>query len=394
MRMFSKKLKRSHWLIFWGLMLALLPLAASSQVNVIHLSDSKAVSDKDGIIYSLPRTVINVSLVVNKIQKTKGPYAEFADKYLGLTSVISNNSIDYELKEISLTYTEEPDPEQFYFVELGNKSSGKNKSIELYLSEAGLLQDAADVPKSGKQHKAPVNKQQKPEDAFADILNPSLSGHPDTVLSRVSMDSATSEAQMFRKVSVEKDAEQKAKEVADIIIELDEDKLNLLSGEQEVGFGSNLAYMCNRLEAMKAGYLALFKGITSVTSTTYNYSFIPKPGETGEPATLCKFSKLNGTVGNSIAGGDPVIIIVESQGLTKTVSDFVKSKKSGTKGAHGFSYRIPDNAKITVKVGDQTKLEAVFSINQLGVVSSIPARNFSSLRLHPSSGCIKQVIFN
>lgn len=238
------------------------------------------------------------------------------------------------------------------------------------------------------------DNQQESGNAFADILNPSWFERVDTVIRRVSMDTTIIEQKVFRKTTSGKSTEQKAKDAADVILKLDESKLNLLSGYQEVGYESgSLEFMCNQLESIKAEYLALFKGITSVKTTTFNYSFVPKPGETDQITTLCRFSKMKGTVEKSVSGGDPVTILVESQGLTKTISDYVKSKNIGDKHLHGFSYRIPDNAKISIKVGGLTKLEAVFGVNQLGVISAVPASNFSSLRLHPATGSIKRVIF-
>jgi len=391
--MIIKKLILCHRLLLAALLLVMFPIVATSQVNVIHLGDSKAVSDKDGIIYSLPHTVINVSLVVNKIQKTKGPYAEFADKYLGLTNLITNDGTEYELREISLTTTAEPDPEQFYFVELDDKSSRESKSIEMYLSEAGFLQDATDVSKRKNPQIAGSEFQPESGNAFADILNPSWFERVDTVIRKVSVETTTIEQKVFRKTNREKNAEQKARDAADIILKLDESKINLLSGYQEVGYEKgSLEYMCSQLEVMKAEYLALFKGITSVTTTNVNFTFIPKSGETEQNTTLCKFSKMKGAFEKSATGGDPITIVVESQGLTKSISDHLKSKNSGDRRIHGFSYRIPEYAKISVKVGGQTRLEAVFSINQLGVISSVPASSFSSLRLYPVTGSIKRVI--
>lgn len=379
-------------LIFTGIIISLFPIFASSQVNVIHLGDSKTVSDKDGIFYSLPRTVINVSLVVNKIQRTKGPYAEFANKYLDINTIITANSTEYELKEIRLAATAEPDPDQVYFAEFDKKSSKKNKFVELYLSESGFLLDATDVLKLKKTYVAGSNSQNEPGITFPDILNPAWVESVDTIIHRVSVDTTTIEQKVFRKITSEKSTEQKAKDVADIIIELDEARLDLLSGDQEVGYGTNLEYMCNQLDAMKAGYLALFKGFTSITSTTFNYSFIPKQGETEQKVTICKFSKIKGALDKSASGGDHVTIVVESQELTKTIADYIKSKNERNKRMKGFSYRIPDNAKITVNVGGQTRLETVFGVSQLGAVYSVAPGSSYSLRLHPASGSVKRVI--
>ena len=390
--MVTKNMIFSFKMIAAGILLSLFPVFATSQVNVIHLGDSKAISEKDGIFYALPRTVINISLVVNKIQKTKGPYAEFANKYLDINTMITDNSIEYELREVRISTTAEPDPEQIFFAALDKKSSKKDKFNDVYLSEAGFLLDATDVSKLKNPHVAGSDSYKESGITFTDILNPSYFERVDTIIRRVSVDTTTIEQKVFRKISGEKDTEQKAKDAADIIIELDEDRLDLISGVQDVGFGSNLEYMCNELDKMKAQYLALFKGLTTVTTTTLNYNFIPKQGEALQVGTLCKFSKIKGVMDKSAANGDQVTIDVESQGLTKTISIYLNSRNEKKKREHGFCYRIPDEAKITVKVGGQTSVEAVFSVNQLGIISSVPAGSSSSLRLHPATGSVKRVI--
>ena len=82
-----------------------------------------------------------------------------------------------------------------------------------------------------------------------------------------------------------------------------------------------------------------------------------------------------------------------SQDITKSISGYIKSKKYRHDNLQDFSYRIPDNAKITIKEGGQTRMETVLGINQLGFIFTVPAGNLSSIQLHPATGCIKQVIF-
>jgi len=373
-----------------GFIISLLPLFAISQINVLHIGDSKVKSDKDGVFYSLPRTVLLVSLKIDKIQKIKGPYSEFADKYLGLSNCVTANSLEYELKEISVTSIAEPDPEQYYFVELDDKGSKESKAIEMYLSESGMLQDAKDLSKL-KNTKV-TTSQQEPVDDFAKILNPSWFERIDTIIRKVSVDTTTIEQKVFRKASSEKTTEQKAKDAADYILKLDENKLNLLSGYQEIAYEkASIEYMCDQLDKLKAEYLALFQGLTSTSGIDISFRFIPKAGESEQTATLCKFSKMKGVTEKS-GSGDPVTIVVESEGLTNALSDYLKTQSRDEKRLHGFYYCIPDIANVSLKIGGQTKLETSFSVNQLGIITFAPTGNFSSLRLHDNTGSLKSVI--
>jgi hypothetical protein len=373
-----------------GFIITVLPLMAISQINVLRINDSKSVSEKVGVIYSLPQTVFHVSLTINKIQKIKGPYSEFADKYLGLSNCINTNSTEYEIKELSISTATEPDPDQYYFVELDDKGSKEGKAIEMYLSESGMLQDAKEVSKL-KNPKI-TSELTEHNDNFTEILNPSWFERVDTIIRRVSVDTTTIEQKVFRKASTEKTTEQKAKDAADYILKLDENKLNLMSGYQEIAYEkASLEYMCSHLDKQKEEYLALFKGLISITGFEMNFSFVPKTGEAEQTAILCKFSKMKGVAEKSGAG-DPISIVIETEGLTKALSDYLKTQNKDEKRSHGFYYRIPDAANVYLKIGGQTKLEANFPVNQLGIVTSAPTGNFSSLRLHENSGSLKSLI--
>jgi hypothetical protein len=386
--MFFMKLIAYSRIFLLGLMITL-QIIANAQVNVVHV-DGRGNPGKDGVFYSLPRTVIKVSLKVNKIQTVKGPYSEYADKYLGLTNCTLTNSIEYELDEISMSVMSEPDPEQYYFVELDEKASKENKAVEMNLSELGLLQDAKDVSKS-KNLKV-TSQQQVTEKSFAEILNPTWFERVDTIIRRLSVDTTNIEQKVFRKASSEKTQEQKAKDAADYILKLDENKLNLLSGYQEISYEkASIEYMCNQLDKLKSEYLSLFCGLTSVSNYEVSFNYIPKAGEQEHSSTICKFSKAKGVVEKS-GQGDPITISVEAQGLTKVISEYLKTEGRDDKRIHGFYYCIPDNAIVSVKIGGQTKLETSFAINQLGIITSVPSGSFSSLRLHDNTGSLKSVI--
>ena len=64
--------------------------------------------------------------MVNKVYKIKGPYADLANKYLGITNVINENSNYFELADIQINSYSIPDTDQYYFVEIP-KSCGKKK---------------------------------------------------------------------------------------------------------------------------------------------------------------------------------------------------------------------------------------------------------------------------
>ena len=130
--------------MFYKIVMLVLLLAASacqSSYNVIQITPEKIPLNHPGIFYALPRTFVNIELTVTKTEYTKGPYAEFAEKYLGIKGIETQNSTRYEITDVNFKTYNEPDPEHYYFIEFDNKKGfEKNQLLTLTLSESGLIQ--------------------------------------------------------------------------------------------------------------------------------------------------------------------------------------------------------------------------------------------------------------
>ena len=235
------------------------------QINVLRIDNDAAPQTKEGIFYSLPRTVVKVDVKIDRIENYKGPYSDFALRFLGLKNVISSNAIDYKISEITITTYPEPDPDQYYFIELGDKISKGEKAGMMSLSDAGIilgtLSESSDV--SGN-----IALQTNPEDATADAdkdvfgelfkysADVSIFEKVDTIIRKINIDTVTVERQYFKKTIVEKSPEQKAKEAADFISKIKDNRYTLISGQQEVNYNKEtLEYMDVQLKTMEKEYL-------------------------------------------------------------------------------------------------------------------------------------------
>src|ERR1039457_5662555 len=110
-----------------------------SQINVMHIDNNTTPDVKQGIFYALPRTIIKVDVSIDRIENYKGPYADYALRFMGLKNVVESNSVEYKINYIRITTTAEPDPNQYYFIGLP-ANSGKNERTNLFtLSESGLI---------------------------------------------------------------------------------------------------------------------------------------------------------------------------------------------------------------------------------------------------------------
>ena len=90
-------------------------------------------------------------------ENIKGPYSEYAYKYLGLKNIITENTTTYQISDVDINTASEPDPNQYYFVEtncpifLGLKMFKPNSSLTS-LSIACISDSPLFTPPPGSDH--------------------------------------------------------------------------------------------------------------------------------------------------------------------------------------------------------------------------------------------------
>ncbi len=367
-----------------------------AQFNVLHIDNNAAPQTKDGVFYSLPRTVVKVDVKIDRMENYKGPYADFALRLLGLKNVVAENTVDYKISSISITTYPEPDPDQYYFVELGEKVS-KGESGILSLSDAGVILGTlpGNLDTTGRVMIVP--KPEEPgagtdKDAFGELFkysaDVSVFEKVDTIIRKINIDTMTVERQYYKRTMVEKSPEQKAKEAADFISKIKENRFNLISGTQEVNYNrETLEYMDNQLKTMEKEYLKLFTGISLHKSLNFSYKYIPTPNQINTEIPIFKFLKSKGVIDLDEPGGKVVTIKIQRVGNTNTVGNYLKKAIKDSK-VQGFSYRIPELARISVKLDEETQEESQCLLSQLGVVTNLPANKWK-VQFHKETGGIK-----
>ena len=79
----------------------LLSLPILAQTKVVKKNAVKA--NNFGITYSLPKTSLIINAEVTKVTCKAGPYYKYAEKYLGVKDVITEDKVNYELKSHLIT---------------------------------------------------------------------------------------------------------------------------------------------------------------------------------------------------------------------------------------------------------------------------------------------------
>lgn len=369
-----------------------------SQINVVHIDNNAVPAGKDGFFYTLPRTVIRIDVEVDRVENYKGPYAEYALKYLGLKNVVESTSVEYKITDIRITTTPQPDPDQYYFVELGEKLSKGEKSGMLAFTKCGLMmgltremiEDPLREQAPPQENKATITEKDVFPEIFKYSADVSIFEKIDTIIRKVNIDTMTIERQVLKRTMVEKPLEQKAKEAADFISKIRDNRFNLISGYQEVNYNKEtLEYMDEQLKLMQKEYMKLFTGISLHNSLTFSFSYIPNQNQVNTEVPVFRFHKNKGILGVDESGGKPVTIKIQRTGNTGVISGYLKKTENSRK-PYGFFYRIPELSRIIVKVDENLQKESQNLVNQLGVVSYLPAGKWK-VNLYPETGGIRSV---
>lgn len=374
--------------------------AGYGQINVFHIDKNAVLSGNDGVYYSLPRTVIKVNVTVDRIENYKGPYAESALKYLGLKNVVVTNSVEYKITDIKVTTSAEPDPDQYYFIEFGDKLSKNEKAGLFSLSESGLIlgtiPEGMDTIKEVRMIKAEEPPLISEKDVFPEIFKYSADisffEKVDTIIRKVNIDTMTLERQYLKRTVVEKSPEQKAKEAADFISKIKDNRFNLISGFQEVNYNKEtLEFMDSQLKILEKEYMKLFTGISIHKTLVFSFVYTPNPNQINAEMPVFKYSKTKGVIDLDEPGGKVVTVKIQRSGTTSTLSAFLKKTTGDDKKNHGFYYRIPEPAKVTVKLDENLQDETQCLVSQLGVVTYLPVNKWR-VRFYKETGGLKGIV--
>ncbi|MCX6246982.1 MAG: DUF4831 family protein [Bacteroidetes bacterium] len=235
-----------------------IPGSGFSQINVFHIDNNSLPAGKEGVFYSLPRTVLRIDVNIDRIENYKGPYSEYALKYLGLKNVVMTNSVEYKITGMKVTTSQQPDPDQYYFLELSGKLAKDDRAGLLSFTESGLILGTVPemVDTLAKEEKT-INKEEPglatEKDVFPEVFKYSADVNffekVDTIIRKVNIDTMTLERQYLKRTVVEKSPEQKAKEASDYIVKIKDNRFNLISGFQEVNYNKEtLEYMDAQLK--------------------------------------------------------------------------------------------------------------------------------------------------
>ena len=377
-------------MIFRFLQCTLIPLTILASIQteaqtVLSHAKNTNPGQQEGVVYSLPRTIIKIDFIIEKNQRLKGPYSEFADKMLGISNVITANEVQYTIVDAVVTTVSEPDPDASFFITLDERSSKDGLSTLVNLLPNGILKSYG-TPESSDMNRTIVDKElinTPDQQRFTYYAERNLYQRVDTLVRKITIDTTVIRRNILQSSWVDRSPEQKARSAADFIQKIRESRFNLITGYQEINYGSSIAYMDNQLQKLESEYLSLFLGAENKRLIEQTIYFTPN-SQTDGFVTVAKFSEQNGISGPEGRGENIQLQLIKS-GNTGKISGINTNSIESVRINNSLVYRTPEVVDLYLSFKGKNITSDRLSINQMGVFLVAPITR-SKMIFNPETG--------
>lgn len=356
-------------------LITLVSISMTAQIRVSKVDPVSISAGTNGFVYSLPQTVIKVDVVYEKVEKLAGPFSDFAEEYLGVDNYIQSNSIDYNIVDVKITEFVEADPQQLYMVQYPQERAKDEKQTSFVLSQQGCLvaynNDAPNNVSNTVVERDQTYVFKKGSQDFPFFAQYNKQKNIDTIVKTISIDTVTINRFLFKTSWIDKSRRDKAIDAALQIEKIREARYNLMSGYQEINYGSSIVYMDKQMQLMERRYSELFIGKELVSVDNQTCYFVPD---------------------NNNKSKEIVRLGDENISVTVVADDeFVTAADVPTDGVNLIFYRIPAPSDVVVKADNNIIYSSRMVINQLGKIATVPLGN-NKLQIDPYTGNLVSIV--
>lgn len=304
------------------------------------------------VSYSMPQTVLVFNVEAQKESFYAGPYARYARKYLGIDAELYDR-VSYTVTSVKMLPAVEADQSQRFTYQVNAQS----QPVYLQLTSQGLVSGPAGAYTADRGWKYPVGK----GTGFSD------KGIPSNLTERTSTLYEADNHAVRQQVIVEKTTEVKAKEVADKIFEIRENKYKILVGDTDATYsGEAMKATIDALNKLEQDYLTLFTGYSEYGSQAATFEVIPASRK-NQTYVAFRLSDEEGLVPADNVSGKPYFVQLTVEEVAPAPAVDSKSKP-----VQVINYRIPAVCGVRLTDGISTLLQTRVPVYQLGIVAAYP----------------------
>ena len=318
--------------------------------------------ENEGIVYFLPKTVLEVNVIATKVTYTPGDFCQYANRYLRINDVTSKKDVHWEIKMMDVRDVGVPDSTKAYIMKLSDKSIASNVEI----TENGIIKAINTTAPKSNTEEFKLDKSAPHENARKYMTEEILM--------------AGSTAKM---------AELTAKEIYNIR----ESKSLILKGQADTmpKDGASLKLIIDNLDKQEKAFTEMFTG--TVSKEDQLFTFYVTPEEASDKVVACRLSEKLGVLSKENLAGEPLYIELKSQTPLPMVTEDNGKEKRRVKG---ILYNIPGKGNVTLTYKGNEVVGKQLSITQFGntevLVNDLFKKNANTRVLfYPNTGGLMKI---
>ena len=333
-----------------------LPIYLSAQVSEFHPG-----LVADGVNYALPKTGVRADVTVRKVTFTPGEYAKYAERYLHIQDVNTQQQTTYSIAAIDIYQYGEPDTLKYYTVKMKDKSVAPMAQ----LTDNGILtaiNSTTGLPQHNMQRKTSTNHRLDSRKYFT--------------------------SEILAASSVAKMAELTAQE----IMEIRESKNAIRRGQVESmpKDGASLKIVLGELNKQEDALMQLFVGYSDTTIYAESYSIMPEKDV--EKCVFFRFSSKLGLLDSDDLAGAPYYISITDLHTVPMPTEAEMKKRK----INGIVYNMPSMANVKIFTTADTVYDKDLPFGQFGTIDVLANSLFgkdatTSVVFNPASGGIVKI---
>jgi|AGTN01.2.fsa_nt_gi hypothetical protein len=346
-------------------------ILAFASVNAQKTTRVNAVKANNyGVIYSLPQTSFEITVLVKKTTYQRGDFYPYAQRYLGVDNPITENSVAFTLEDVSVVNKGIADKSNSFMVEFRPNTLQPH----VYLREDGVI--------------VAVNSAPEPE-AVPQIEIPeaqTAAANPRRFLSQETLMAGSTAKQ--------------AELVARQIFDLRRSRNDILSGEAESMPPDGNAYkvVMDEINMQEKALTGLFSGSEHTEYFTATYTVSPDEKDI-DRMVIARFSGKLGPVDADNLAGEPLYLSVKNKTPKVELSLSERDlKRLESKLSEGLVYNIPGKADLTVEFRNRPIKNMEVDVVQYGSQDVLTKKMFDNNKqpikvlFYSELGAIRQII--
>ena len=354
-------MKRNNFFVI--LMAGLVASCASMKNEPAVFISPYGVSSSAGqsaLVYGLPQTRLFFEVELVKTLVRKGPYAEFANRMLGLQNVPMKDSESWQIKSIRISEKQEVDNKQLYAVSFIDYPQNLDRLLRF--TKDGLILDLTISNVLIKSQNQGMNSE---DFMFVNTAVRSTTVEKvDTVYQTMLTDTAFVRIPVLLRNVMSKTTEEQAREAAKQIFDIRQMRLDILIGNTDYHpDGTALKFAFQSLDKQEEQLLSLFSGAKIESRQVVIYSALPEKPATN--AELFYFSERAGIVNKNTAGAKAVWYEIGKAATPISISP-------ATQATNIIYYRIPQVVEVLAGVDKNAMVNEYITICQFGNIVSFP----------------------